>query len=243
MPQRARNSDTLYHRLFSHPKMVADLLKAFLHQALLAQLDLERMRRHNSKLTDWKGERRRSDVVWEIPTHQGGSVFIMLLLEFQSRVEEWMVLRYGGYAFLLYQQLVDERKLKVADGLPPVLPILLYNGEPRWDAATNVQSVIRLPEGSSMWNFQPGMGYYVIDEGAYPREVLENSPYLSAILFRMEHPADPEDMVRAAQDAAVWFEKHPEGPPVRHLFREVLLAGLTRLKVDTPNAIPENFQE
>ncbi|MCX6056711.1 MAG: hypothetical protein NTW69_00955, partial [Chloroflexi bacterium] len=72
---------------------------------------------------------------------------------------------------------------------------------------------------------------------------VEGSPYLSAILFRMEHPTDPEDMVRAAQDAAAWFENHPDGPPVKHLFRELLLAGLTRLKVDTPSAVPENFQE
>ncbi|MBF0611310.1 MAG: Rpn family recombination-promoting nuclease/putative transposase [Magnetococcales bacterium] len=243
MPRHARDSDYIYHNLFSHPKMVADLLLAFMDPQWLIHLDLERMRRHNSKLTARKGERRRGDMVWEIPTRQGGSLFIVLMLEFQSRVEEWMALRYGGYAFLFYQQLVDERKLKAADGLPPLLPILLYNGEPRWHAATNVQNLIRLPEGSSLWNFQPGMGYSVIDEGAYPKEMLEGSPYLSAILFRMEHPANPEEMVRAAQDASIWFEKHPDGPPVKHLFKELLLAGLTRLKVDTPHRVPETFQE
>ncbi|MBF0610438.1 MAG: Rpn family recombination-promoting nuclease/putative transposase [Magnetococcales bacterium] len=243
MPRPARDTDSIYHLLFSYPKMVADLLQAFMDAQLLALLDLEKMRRHNSKFTARQGERRRSDVVWEIPTRQGGSVFIILMLEFQSGIEEWMVLRYGGYAFLLYQQLVDERKLKAADGLPPILPILLYNGEPRWDAATQVQTMIRLPAGSSLWNFQPGMGYYVMDEGSYPKEMLEASPYLSAILFRMEHPTDPEGMVRAAQDAAAWFAKHPDGPPVKHLFRELLLAGLTRLKVETPHVVPENFQE
>ncbi|NGZ26232.1 MAG: Rpn family recombination-promoting nuclease/putative transposase [Magnetococcales bacterium] len=238
-----RDSDSIYHRLFSHPKMVADLLRAFLDDALQADLDLEQLRRHNTKLTAWKGERRLSDVVWEIPTRQGGSVFILLILEFQSGVEEWMALRFNVYTGLIYQQLVEERELKAAEGLPPVLPVLLFNGENRWHAATHNHHLIRLQEGSSLRKFQPEMRYYLIDEGAYPKETLEESPSLSAILFRMEHPANPEEMVRAAQDAAEWFKKHPDGPAVKHLFQELLLAGLARLHVDTPPNVPENFQE
>ncbi|MBF0179969.1 MAG: Rpn family recombination-promoting nuclease/putative transposase [Magnetococcales bacterium] len=236
-------SDSLYHRLFAHPEMVADLLRGFLDPAMLAELDLDHLRRHNTKFTSRKGERRRSDVVWEIPTRNGDTLFVLLLLEFQSEVVEWMALRVDVYTGLLYQQLVHERKLKESDGLPPVLPIVLFNGEPRWNAATSLRSLIRLPAASSLWQFQPEMRYHVLDEGAYPREMLEKSPYVTAILFRMEHPVDPEAMVRAARDVSEWFTRHPDGPPVKQLFLELIQAGLARLKVNPLPTIPDDLQE
>ncbi|WP_130471801.1 hypothetical protein [Candidatus Magnetaquicoccus inordinatus] len=49
------SADSLYHRLFSHPEMVSDLLRGFLDPLLLAELDLGQMHRHNSKLTSRSG--------------------------------------------------------------------------------------------------------------------------------------------------------------------------------------------
>ncbi|MBF0181218.1 MAG: hypothetical protein HQM03_14440 [Magnetococcales bacterium] len=40
-----------------------------------------------------------------------------------------------------------------------------------------------------------------------------------------------------------WFARHPAGPTVKQLFQELLLAGLTRLKVEPLPAMPENLQE
>ncbi|MBF0612444.1 MAG: Rpn family recombination-promoting nuclease/putative transposase [Magnetococcales bacterium] len=159
MSDHTHDSDSIYHLFFSHPGMVIDLLMAFLAPELLKELHLHGLRRHNTKFTALLGQRRRSDIVWEIPTRQGTSIFLLLLLEFQSEVEEWMALRVDVYTGLLYQQLVEERKLKASAGLPPVLAINLYNGEHRWNAATSVRELIRLPEGTSLWNFQPEMRY------------------------------------------------------------------------------------
>ncbi|MBF0297060.1 MAG: Rpn family recombination-promoting nuclease/putative transposase, partial [Magnetococcales bacterium] len=65
--------DSLYHRLFAHPEMVIDLLRAFLEPDALAELDLRHLRRHNTKFTARSGLRRRGDVVWEIPLLDGDS--------------------------------------------------------------------------------------------------------------------------------------------------------------------------
>lgn len=49
------------------------------------------------------------------------------------------------YASLLWQQLVHEHRL-VADGrLPPVLPIVLHNGDRTWGAPVTVRNLIALP--------------------------------------------------------------------------------------------------
>lgn len=236
--------DSLYHRLFSHPQMVEDLLHNFLDPELLKELDLSRMRRENTKFTAPEGQRRRGDIVWEIPIHGGGNLFVLLMLEFQSDIDEWMALRVAVYTMLLYQQLVAERKLKVKDGLPPVLPIVLYNGEQRWNAPTSLGDLVRLPVGSSLWQFQPVMRYYVIDEGLYPHEELKEKRALTAFLFRLEHPVGPEEVLEAIRDLATFFREHPDGPPVKRLFRELLIGSLKRMQgMEELPPIPEEFSE
>ncbi|HIJ85100.1 MAG: hypothetical protein HW380_3104 [Magnetococcales bacterium] len=192
--------DSIYHRFFSHPKVVVDLLKNFLEPAILSELDLSQMQRLNTKFTAATGQRRRADVVWEIPVCGGLSLFLLLILEFQSEIDEWMVLRLDVYTGLLYQQLVAERRLKPIDGLPPILPIVLYNGEPRWNAATSLRDLIRLPTGSPLWKYQPDMRYYVIDEGRFPEADLKGRQSLVAIFFRIGHPDHPGSIVETGRD-------------------------------------------
>ena len=222
--------DSLYHRLFSHPEMVADLLKDFLEPELLKTVDLTKMRRINTKLTAPKGQRRRGDIVWEIPIEGGGNLFVLLMLEFQSDIEEWMVLRISIYTGLLYQQLVDERKLKITDGLPPVLPIVLFNGEPRWNAPETLQDLIRLPRNSPLWKYQPEMRYYAIDEGKFSEQELKGRKSLNALLFRMESQMSPGNIAETVGELARWFQEHPDGPPVKRLFRELLDSRVKHIK-------------
>lgn len=236
--------DSIYHRIFSHPQMVEDLLQNFLDLEIFKELDLSRIRRENTKFTAPKGQRRRGDIVWEIPIRGGGDLFVLLLLEFQSEIDEWMVLRVAVYTGLLYQQLVDERKLKVKDGLPPVLPIVLYNGEQNWNAPTSLRELIRLPADSPLWKFQPEMRYYTIDEGMFPYEELKGRKSLTALLFRLEHPSSPKDVVEAIGELAEWFQEHPDGPPVKRLFREFLDVSLKRIKgLENLPSVPDDLLE
>ncbi len=50
-------------------------------------------------------------------------------------------------------------------GLPPVFPVVLYNGDTRWRIATNVRELIDCP--SVLNAYQPGLRYFLLDEGAY----------------------------------------------------------------------------
>ena len=71
------DSDSLYHRLFSHP-------------------------------------------------HEGGASFLYLLIEFQRESDAWMAVRTQVYQGLLWQQVIDERRLRSGARLPPLLLLVLY---------------------------------------------------------------------------------------------------------------------
>ncbi len=78
--------DPSYKLLFSKPRMVADLLRGFVPQPWVKQLDftsLEKLNVHYvSKTLSW----RESDVVWRVRFREGW-LYVLLLIEFQSSVD------------------------------------------------------------------------------------------------------------------------------------------------------------
>ncbi|MEN8215698.1 MAG: Rpn family recombination-promoting nuclease/putative transposase, partial [Pseudomonadota bacterium] len=52
-------------------------------------------------------------------------LYVYLLLEFQSSVDNFMAVRIMVYIGLLYQYLVDTQEMTAKDKLPPVLPLVI----------------------------------------------------------------------------------------------------------------------
>ncbi len=233
--------DALYHRFFGDPAIVAQLLREFVAGPWLDGLDLDRMERLNTKLHAETGERREGDLVWRIPRREGGDAYVMLLLEFQSRPDPWMALRMLVYAGLLWQQLVREQRLMPDGRLPPIRPIVLYNGDPRWRAAVDLRDLVGLPEASPMWPWQPGLRYHLIDEGAFSAADLAVRDGLPALLFRLENASAPDELVVLADLVLAWFARHPGFAAARLVFVELLRAATA--PVGAGVRVPDGLQE
>jgi len=131
-------------------------------------------------------ERRDGDMIWRIPRRDGGDAYLMLLPEFQSSPNPWMALRALVHAGLLRQHLVKEQRLPPDGRLPPILPIVLYNGDRRWVATLALHALIGLPENSLLWRWQPDMRDHMNDEGPFREADVEQRDALPALLFRLE---------------------------------------------------------
>ena len=217
--------DSVYHKIFGHPGMVSQLLRDFLAEPWLDDLDLDRMERLNAKFHAETGERREGDMIWRIPRHGGGDTYLMLLLEFQSTPDRWMALRALVYVGLLWQHLVREKQLPPDSRLPPVLPVVVYNGDPLWAMPLALRELVGLPEDTPLWRYQPQMRYHLVDEGAFSEDDLAARDTLAALLFRLEASPDPERVVALADAILAWFGRHPGFDGLRPLFAE-LLGGL-----------------
>jgi len=233
--------DALYHRFFADPAVVAQLLREFAAGPWLEGLDLDGMERVNTKFHADTGERREADLVWRIPRRDGGDAYVMLLLEFQSTPDHWMALRMLVYAGLLWQQLVREQRLLPDGRLPAILPIVLYNGDPRWRAPLELRDLIGLPETSPMWHWQPASRYLMIDEGAFSSEILAGRDGLPALLFRLENSSRPDQLVGLANEGLAWFGGHPGFEAARKVFVELLRAAMAPLGPDI--RVPEELLE
>jgi predicted transposase YdaD len=218
--------DQGYKRLFSEPALVADLLRGYVREPWVAELDFATLERLGTSFVTADLRTREADLIWRVRFREEW-LYLYLLLEFQSRADPFMAVRMLVYEGLLYQDLIRSGQVGPQRRLPPVLPLVLYNGEPRWRAATDIGALIGpLPAGLERW--RPRLPYLVLDEmrlaegdGMLPRN-------LAAALFRLEASRGPEDL-RQVLDALVDWLADPAAAGVRQAFlvwlRRVLLPG------------------
>ncbi len=177
--------DTSYRLLFSHPEMVRDLLLGFVPGEWVRELDFDSLEKMNGSYVTDDLRSRHADTIWRV---RWGSdwLYIYLLLEFQSTVDRYMPVRILSYTSLLYQDLIKQKALGEEGRLPPVLPIVLYNGEARWRAPTRLADLVQgCPAG--LEGFQPDQAFLLLDEGAFDPDALSPLHNLVAALFRLEH--------------------------------------------------------
>ena len=215
--------DSSYKYLFSVPEMVRDLIMGFVPDEWLRRLDYATLERvDGSYITeDFRG--RADDIVWRIKV--GGEwAYLYLLIEFQSTVDKYMALRMMVYQGLLYQDLIKQ-KMVLSDGrLPPVLPIVLYNGGQRWTSARDVFDLIPSVPGL-VEQFKPRAKYLLVDENDYTDSELTSLKNLVAAIFRFEHPVSSEKIEELIALLEVWLVDRPD---LRRMIARWLRATLMR---------------
>lgn len=159
--------DSAYKLIFSHPKMVEDLLRGFVHEVWVGQLDYATLEKVGGSYVSDDLRSREDDIIWRVRT-TGGWLYIYLLIEFQSRCDPWMALRVMVYTGLLYQDLVKNGAVGVAGKLPPVFPVVIYNGDGQWTAARDIAQLIE-PLPPSLAAYRPSHRYFLLDEAASVR--------------------------------------------------------------------------
>ncbi len=86
---------------------------------------------------------RYDDMIWRLRWRDSGDwIYIYLMLEFQSTVQQFMAVRVLDYDGGLYRQIVRALRPKHDDKLPIVLPLVLYRGDRKWTAKEDVFDLI-----------------------------------------------------------------------------------------------------
>jgi hypothetical protein len=162
-------------------------------------------------------------------------------MEFQSKSEWWMAVRAQVYEGLLWQQVIDEKKLRAGARLPPLLLLVLYNGVRRWNAPTETRELDALSPDSALWRWQPQARYYLVDIGAFPRDELARRASLAALLFRLEQEHLPEELEELVPEVIGWFRGHEGYGRLRELFVELVRTAVADLGVKV--SISEEWEE
>lgn len=121
-----------------------------------------------------------------------------------------------GYLALLYQDIIRSERVKANEKLPPVLPIVLYNGKHRWQAPVQLSQLIHAaPPG--LEQYIPQSSYLLLDEGCFNNEDLGSLKNLVAALFRLENSRTDQDILNVVSNLIDWL-KSPEKTSLRRAF-------------------------
>ncbi len=212
---RAPGHDGGYKLLYSHVAMVRDLVQHFLPGDWSDQLDLTSLEKCSGSYVSDDLRDRCDDLIWRVRWGPEW-LYLYLLLEFQSTIDTWMAVRIQTYVGLLYQDLIRTGQLSAASQLPPVLPIVLYNGIKPWDAGRQLEALIA-PGPAILRDYRPRQGYYLLDEiriaeaGGLPER------NLSAALFRLEASRTPAEVLGILTALVEWLHA-PEQTSLRRAF-------------------------
>jgi len=213
--------DSGYRLLFSHPEMVEDLLRGFVHEDWVRDLDFSTLEKVPGSYVAPNLMPRESDVVWKLRWKGDRVLYVYLLMEFQSTVDPSMALRMMVYLGLLYQDLLKRGETTSSGKLPPVLPLVLYNGYALWGAAREVSELIEeVPGGLEL--YRPRLCYCLLDEMRMADSELESLRNLAAAMFRLEKSRGTEAMERVLEAAAEWL-RAPGLEGLRQSFTEWVL--------------------
>ncbi len=177
--------DKGYKDILSNKKYFLDLLRSFVHQDWVKDIDENEVEMLNNNFVDDDFKEKETDIIYKLKI-DGVEVYFYCLLELQSSVDFAMPFRLLRYMFLFYSVLfsqVDKNERERADfRLPVVVPIILYNGTDKWTAVKSFGEYLKHYEhfGEYFINFK----YILLDVNSYKDEdLLEIGNLISCIIM------------------------------------------------------------
>ena len=212
--------------IFSHPQVIRDLLRGFVREPWVEDLDLATLESLSSELLsgDLPGEfeERRSDVIWQV-RWKDRDILVVILLELQSSIDHDMALRLVNYVSMLYQRLRKQRFVEPREPLPLAFPLVFYNGDRTWTSPLDLGDLIQ-PPPPGFEPYRPSLRYVVIDEKRWPQDQMAPGNVVSGII-RAEQATKPEELEQALR---LFEEAAPDSMQNKSLRRD-LLAWLSKV--------------
>jgi predicted transposase/invertase (TIGR01784 family) len=179
--------DRGYKKLFSNPQMFRQLIETFVPAPWVKDLDFDTCEKLDKTFISDHYKETESDIIYKVK-FQGTDAYIYILLEFQSSVVWFMALRVLHYLTDFWLDYAEAHpKVKK---LPPIFPLVLYNGEEKWEATTHLTEIIDRVE--LIGEFAPQFHYFKLAESDYSKETLLQIHNLVSTLFLAEIHYDIE---------------------------------------------------
>ncbi|MFW6364187.1 MAG: Rpn family recombination-promoting nuclease/putative transposase, partial [Spirochaeta sp.] len=181
-----------------------------------------------------------------------------LMIEFQSTPDRFMSLRLLNYITLFYLDYLSDNE--GARMLPPVFPLVLYNGNGSWNSPTNIRDLIEPDEFCRQ--FSPDFQYLTIVENSYSDARLLQIHNAVSTVFLLENTSE-QDFEQLAGRLSELLDNESAGTIallsqwIRHLFmnekvdmsvyNEITLLENTReaksMLVETIEKVKQNWLE
>ncbi|GIW21744.1 MAG: hypothetical protein KatS3mg068_0751 [Candidatus Sericytochromatia bacterium] len=174
--------DRNYREFFSNTFAIKELLETFVNVDLVKYIDFNSIEIINKSFILDSNKEKESDIIYKIKLkeqYSDISLYIVILLEFQSSVDKKMLYRMIEYTLLLYKELEKTNKK-----LPPVFPIVLYTGSKKWNVPNDLNQIVKGNELLKDYGLK--FKYFLLDVNKYTKEQLQEIGNIISTLFLAE---------------------------------------------------------
>jgi predicted transposase/invertase (TIGR01784 family) len=173
--------DHLFKETFSHVENAVGFFQNYLPDELRDRLDWGTLALQPGKYTDEALRGSESDLLYTVQIDQSPAL-LYCLFEHQSTPDAWMPLRLLRYILDIWEQY--RKQNPEAKMLPPVLPLVLFQGGATWKADLSLSGLIDIPDGLAA--YQPEFRHLLVDLNHINSDELKGSLILRASLLALK---------------------------------------------------------
>ncbi|BAP56903.1 hypothetical protein THII_2606 [Thioploca ingrica] len=171
--------DRGYKRLFSHPRFFRQLLETFVDEAWVKDIDFDHCEKVEKSFISEHYKETESDLLYQVKL-KGKEAYIYILIEFQSTVTWFMAVRLLHYLSSFWLDYAESQPQ--SKKLPAVFPLVLYSGDDKWTAQTDLAELLEQPE--LFQSYTPQFRYFKIAENEYsPAQLLQIRNIVSTLFL------------------------------------------------------------
>ena len=190
-----------YKHLFSFIQLLRELIEDYVEGEWKKYLDYEKAEKVQKSYILPEFENQESDIIYKIPLkikkkNKTKTVFLFVLIENQSTVDFSIPLRILFYIVEIwrdYYKNADEKERRNKDfRLPPIFPLVLYNGEGAYTAPRTIKDMVE--EGELFGEYLPSLRYALVNICALSDEEILAKKNGLASVFLLEKKIGRENI-------------------------------------------------
>lgn len=198
--------DKTYRSFFENKEIFLELLQSFVKETWTTELKAEQLIEDKSHYILRDFEEAEADIVYRA-TIEGQEVVFCILLELQSTVDYSMPIRLFYYIAEIWRKYLkgfEKEAVKKKDfKLPAVIPIVLYNGDKLWTAATSFKDKIQ--RADLFMEHVIDFKYILINVNDYSKEDLIAIQNTVSAVFLLDQKIDSIEFIKRAALVATEF--------------------------------------
>ena len=232
--------DESFKLAFMSPEPMADLIRASIQKRWAYELDMQTLALVPTEHITETLRILRSDVIWSVKWHDR-TVYIYVMLEFQSKPDRTMPLRMVEYVTALYRTLARARKIDQAGPYPAVYPLILYHGTPPWLIPQNINENLE-PMPAGLYSYNLSLGYEVIDVRRWGDKLNADTQNVAEAMLRVQSRVRSKDVITEATSMLEMLRRTGRGnlwSAFGPWLRELLLQHFPRVKWPKRDSLEE----
>ena len=228
--------DDIFKKIFSDKEIFLMLLKDFVKEDWTKDLTEVNLKLEPTLFPDGVENNRESDIIYRVK-YDDKEAFVFVLLEHQSKVNYLMIFRVLEYMVKLWRKYIDEvgkRSQNKDFMLPPIYPIVFYDGIYNWTSPRELKD--KILDNEKFQKNIPNFRYEMINLKEIGFEELELFEDLLSILLIIDKIKKPEELKELKKLKREYWEKLKSNVNTRRGLEKIAEAvKLLLMRINTPD--------